>query len=142
MLKMERELHSTYSFLKDLHHFIETGKVSDFHLSFIQNWTGKKVHGRHCKADEQARALAVLYSNRLGQKTYSELAPILGLPGLRQIQKLKAKLVSHGHYMPGINNWEIEKASKHAKVPLQIGMDGTRVIRAIELYLNQYHVGE
>ena len=147
--KLEKELHSswhnnlsTYPFLKDLHNIIESGKLSDFDLSFIHNWTDKKVHGRHCKADEQARAMAVLYSNRLGQKTYSELAPILGLPGMRQTQKLKSKLVSHEHYMPGINDWAIEKVSKRAKVPLQNGMDGTRVIRAIELYLDQYLVGE
>lgn len=125
MLKLEKELHSSwhnnlgsYPFLKDLHLLIESGKISDFDLSFIRNWTGKKVHGRYCKADEQARAMAVLYSNRLGQKTYSELAPILGLPGIRETQKLKSKLVSHEHYMPGINDWAIEKASKRVKVPL------------------------
>ena len=44
--------------------------------------------------------------------------------------------------MPGINDWAIEKASARAKLPLQNGMDGTRVIRAIELYLGQYLVGE
>ena len=86
--------------------------------------------------------MAVLYSNRLGQKTYGELAPVLGLPGIRETQRLKSKLVSHEHYMPGINDWAIEKASKRVKVPLQNGMDGTRVIRAIELYLDRYLVGE
>ena len=44
--------------------------------------------------------------------------------------------------MPGINDWAIEKASKRVKVPLQNGMDGTRVICAIELYLDRYLVGE
>ena len=46
------------------------------------------------------------------------------------------------HYMPGINTWAIEKAGKREKVPLQNGMDGTRVVRAIELYLDEYLVGE
>ena len=44
--------------------------------------------------------------------------------------------------MPGINEWAIEKAGKREKVPLQNGMDGTRVVRAIELYLDKYLVGE
>ena len=35
--------------------------------------------------------------------------------------------------MPGLNDWAIEKASKCRKVPLQNGMDGTRIVRAIEL---------
>ena len=41
-----------------------------------------------------------------------------------------------------INDWAIEKVSKHAKVPLQNGMDGTRMIHVIELYLDKYLVGE
>ena len=85
--------------------------------------------------------MAVLYCNRLGQKTYSELALILGLPGLRQAQRIKSKLVSD-HYMPGVNEWAIEKAGKCEKVLLQNGMDGTRVVRAIEFYLVKYLVGE
>ena len=44
--------------------------------------------------------------------------------------------------MLGINDWAIEKASKHAKVPLQNVMDGTRMIYVIELYLDKYLVGE
>ena len=149
MSKMEMLLHDSwhknstnYPFLKELHLIIENGKISNFDLSFLNNWVSKKVHGRHCKADEQARSMAVLYSNRLGQKTYSELAPILGLPSIRQAQKLKSKLIDGEHYMPGLNDWIIEKASKRVKVPLQNGMDGTRVIRAIELYLDKYLVGE
>lgn len=51
----------------------------------------------------------------------SELALILGLPGIRQTQKLTSKLVDCEHYMPGLNDWAIEKASRHAKVPLQNG---------------------
>lgn len=44
--------------------------------------------------------------------------------------------------MPGVNEWAIEKAGKCEKVLLQNGMDGTRVVRAIEFYLVKYLVGE
>ena len=86
------------------------------------------------QADAQAHALAVLYSNRLGEKTYSELAPILALPGVRQAQRLKQKECEVEHYMPGINQWAIRKAASREFRPLQNGMDGTHVIRIIELY--------
>ena len=76
MSRIERILHdswhknsTSHSFLKELHLLIESGKLSEFDLSFLCNWTSKKMHGRHCKADEQARAMDVLYSNKLGQKT-------------------------------------------------------------------------
>ena len=36
--------------------------------------------------------------------------------------------------MPGINQCAIRKAASRGFHPLQNGMDGTRVIRAIELY--------
>ena len=29
--------------------------------------------GRYCKADKQARAMAILYCNKLGKKIYGEL---------------------------------------------------------------------
>ena len=103
-------------------------------MSFIQNWVQKKAHGRYCRADEQARALAVLYSNRLGEKTYSKLAPILALPGVRQAQRLKQKEYEVEHYMPRINQWAVRKAASLEFRPFQNGMDGTRVIHAIELY--------
>ena len=103
-------------------------------MSFIQNWVQKKAHGQYCRADAQACALAVLYSNRLGAKTYSELAPIVALPGVRPAQRLKQKQCEVEHYMPGINQWAIRKAASHEFRPLQNGMDGTRVICAIELY--------
>lgn len=83
---------STTPFLKTLQTLIEEHKLSTFDMSFIQNWVQKKAHGRYCRADTQARALAVLYSNRLGEKTYSELAPILALPGVREAQRLNVKL--------------------------------------------------
>ena len=36
--------------------------------------------------------------------------------------------------MPGINQWAIRKAASREFCPLQNGMDGTRVIHAMELY--------
>lgn len=44
------------------------------------NWIGIKVKGRHYRADELARSLAMLYSNKLGEKTYRTTAPLLVLP--------------------------------------------------------------
>ncbi len=45
--------------------------------------------------------------------------------------------------MPGLNNWVFEKVSLRPEIrPLQNGMDGTRIIRVIELYHKQYLVGE
>ena len=94
---------SAAPFLKTLHALIEENKLSSFDMSFIQNWVQKKAHGQYCRADVQARALAVLYSNRLGEKTYSKLASILALPGVRQAQRLKQKECEVKHYMPGVN---------------------------------------
>ena len=39
---------------------LEEQKLSDFDLSFLENWLGKKEKGRFFKADEQARSLAIL----------------------------------------------------------------------------------
>ena len=86
--------------------------------------------------------MAALHSNRLGKESCSKLAPVLYLPGLKQTQKLKSKMVSHEHDIPGINDWAIEKASARTNLLLQNGMDVTKVIRAIELYLGQYLVGD
>jgi len=77
----------------------------------LNNWVQKKAKGRIWRADEQARSLAILYSNKLGQKTYKELAPLLGLPSVRQTQKIRSKSSHEEHYMPGINSWAIQKAS-------------------------------
>ena len=44
--------------------------------------------------------------------------------------------------MPGINGWAIRKAARRENMPLQNSMDGTRVIRAIELYRDYYLVGQ
>jgi len=90
----------------------------------------------------QARALAVLYCNKLGERNYNELSPLLGLPCLRQVQKIKRKLLDEEIYMPGINEWVLQKISQRDKRPIQNSMDGTRIIRTIELYDNKYLVGE
>lgn len=129
-------------FLKSLHSLIADNKLSDFDISCITNWVGKKAKGQHYRADSQAYSLAVLYCNRLGQKTYNELSLILGLPYLRQVQKIKRKLLEDHMFMPGINEWALEKIAQREKRPLQNSMDGTCVICAVELYANTYLVGE
>ena len=111
-----------------------------FDMSFLKNWMGKKVKGRHYRADEQARSLAILYSNKLGEKLYTTTAPLLGLPCARQARKIRSK--DSTHYLPGLNDWALEKISKRQHLrPLQNGMDGTRIIRTIELYLDKFLVG-
>ena len=123
----------------------EEGKVSTFDLNFIKNWVGKKVKGRYYHADEQARNLAILFSNKLGEKMYTTTAPLLGLPSERQARRLRMKETKAHHYLPGLNRWAFEKAQQNASnacKPLQIGMDGTRVIRTVELYLDQFLVGK
>lgn len=136
------EHQSAYPFLVELQKMIVDKQLSEFDASLLRNWVQKKVNGRIWRADEQARSLAILYSNKLGQKTYKELAPLLGLPSVRQAQKIRSKSSNEEHYMPGINSWAIQKASGRRKVPLQNSMDGTRVIRAVELYRDRYLVGE
>ena len=42
-------------------------KLSEFDLSFVDNWLAKKVNGRYFHVGEQARNVAVLLSNRLGE---------------------------------------------------------------------------
>ena len=147
--KMEKLLHNSwhenlthYPFLQTLHTLLVESKLKDFDFSFLKNWINKKAKGMNYKADEQARSLAILYSNKLGEKAYSELAPILGLPGVRQAQNIRKKEMADDYYLPGINDWCIKKASERPCKPLQNGMDGTRVVRAIELYLDKYLIGE
>ena len=67
-------------FVHTLVTLLEEQKLSEFDMSFLQNWLGKKSKGRYFKADEQARNLAILYSNKLGEKMYTTTAPLLGLP--------------------------------------------------------------
>ena len=146
---VERMLHSKWNesqsafpFLVQLQNMIINKELSEFDASFLSNWVQKKAKGRTWRADEQARSLAVLYSNKLGQKIYKELAPLLGLPSVRQAQKIRSKSLNEQNYMPGINSWALKKASERKRVPLQNSMDGTRIILAVELYRNEYLVGE
>ena len=135
--------HTTaWPFLKTLLHLLENNKLTDFDLSFISTWLGKKEKGRFYRADEQAKKLAILFSNKLGEKMYSTTAPLLGLPSARQAKKICAKELSKQHYLPGINKWPLQRlAERPVSKPLQSGMDGTRIIRTLELYLQQYIVG-
>lgn len=134
---------SAKPFVEMLITLFEDKKLSSFDLSFLSNWLGKKAKGRYYRADEQARNLTILYSNKLGEKLYTSTAPLLGLPCIRQAQKIKSKDIGKTYYMPGLNNWVFEKVSLRLEIrPLQNGMDGTRVIRVVELYHEQYLVGE
>ena len=117
--------------------------MGDFDISFITKWVGKKPKGQYYIADLQAYSLAVLYFNGLGQKTYNELSPILGLTYLRQVQRIKRKLLEERMFMPGINiRLGTGKVAQREKRSLQNSMDGSCVIRAVELYANTYLVGE
>ena len=45
-------------------------------------------------------------------------------------------------YMPGINKWPLQRlANREVIRPLQSGIDGTRVVRTLDLYCNKYLVG-
>ena len=84
-------LHSSWHNHKSIRPFIETlitlmedNKLTDFDTNFIKNWIGKKAKGKFFRADEQARNLVILYSNKLGERMYTTTAPIMGLPCARQ----------------------------------------------------------
>jgi len=66
-------------FVKTFLSLIESNKLSEFDLNFISTWLGKKDKGKFYKADEQARRLVILFSNKLGEKMYSTTAPLLGI---------------------------------------------------------------
>ena len=106
-------------------------------MSFLNNWVGKKMHGKHYHADDQARNLTILSSNKLGEKLYTTTAPILGLPLARQAQRIRACDQSGFAYMPGLNDWAFQMVAKRELRPLQNSIDGTRVVRIIELYNNK-----
>ena len=92
------------------------------------------MHGRNYHADDQARNLAILLSNKLGEKLYTTTAPILGLPLARQAQRICASDKSGFSYMPGLNDWAFQTIAKRELRPIQNSMDGTRVVRIIILY--------
>ena len=133
---------SSRPFIETLLRLLEEGKLSDFDMSFLQNWLHKKDKGRVARADEQARNLAVLFSNRLGEKMYTTTAPMLGLPSARQARRIRAKESAQRSYLPGLNGWALDLACSREVRPLQNGMDGTRVVRVIELYQEKYLVGK
>lgn len=134
---------SAKPFVKTLITLLEDNKLSEFDFNFLSNWIGKKEKGCHFKADDQARNLAILYSNKLGEKMYTTTAPLLGLPSVRQARKIRSADIGDKFYLPGLNSWAFQTVSTRAELrPLQNGMDGTRVIRAIELYQDKYLVGK
>lgn len=133
---------TTKSFVTMLLSLLQNQKLSAFDFSFLKNWLGKKLHGQYYHADEQARSLAILLSNRLGEKMYSTIAPIIGLPLARQAQRIRAKDQFPHTYMPGINDWALQVAASRELRPLQMSMDGTRIVRTIELYLDTYLLGK
>ena len=71
-------------FIEQLLELLEANKLSEFDLGFLNNWLGKKVKGRYHHASDQARNLAILLSNHLGEKMYTTIAPLMGLPLSRQ----------------------------------------------------------
>ena len=121
---------------------MEEGKLSEFDCSFLENWLQKKLKGRYARADEQARKLAILYSNKLGEKIYTTTAPLLGLPKIRQTRRIRSEDSSDHYYIPGINVWALQLVASREHRPLQNGMDGTRVVRIIDLYRDKYLVGK
>ena len=133
---------SSRPFIETLLHLLDEGKLSDFDMSFLQNWLHEKDKGRVAHADEQARNLAVLYSNHLGEKMYTTTAPMLGLPSARQARRIRAKESAERFYLPGLNGWAMDIACSREVKPLQNGMDGTRIICIIELYQVKYLVGK
>ena len=117
-------------------------KLSQFDISLSSNWVGKKMRGKNYHADDQARNLAILLSNELGEKLCTTTAPILGIPLARQAQRIRVSDdKSCFPYMPGLNDWTFQIIAKRELRPIQNSMDGTRVVRIIELY-NKYLVGE
>ena len=142
---LHEKWHKTASitpFAQSFLELLDSGKLSAFDLNFMENWVQKKGKGRYAKANEQARSLAILYSNVLGEKLYTTTAPILGLPSARQARRIRAKDLEGAVYLPGLNQWAFDIAAKRECRPLQNGMDGTRITRVIELYQDQYLVGK
>ena len=128
-------------FIEQLLQLFQSNALSEFDIDFLKNWVDKKLGGRYYHANEQARSLAILLSNRFGEKMYSTISPMLGLPAARQAQRLRAKDLGSATYLPGLNDWAFSIAAKHQR-PYHNSMDGTRVVRTVELYRDQYLVGE
>ena len=73
---------------------------------------------------------------------YTTTAPMLGLPSARQARRICAKESAKRFYLPGVNGWAMDLACSREVKPLQNGMDGTRIIRVIELYREKYLLGK
>ena len=71
---------------------------------------------------------------------YTITAPIMGLPCACQAKRIRAKERDSTHYLPGLA-FEIKNINVERK-PLQNGMDGTRVVRIIELYHGKHLMGK
>ena len=72
---------------------------------------------------------------------YTTIAPVMGLPLSRQAQRLRADEGHQFTHMPGLNEWVFQVASKNIR-PFHNSMDETRIVWIIELYQNEYLVGE
>ena len=59
---------------------------------------------------------------------------MMGLPLARQAQRLRAKECHPFTYMPGLNDWTFRIAARETR-PYHNSMDGTRVVRTVELLL-------
>ena len=136
-----REHETARPFVEQLLRLFADNTLSEFDLNFLENWLGKKVGGKYWHATEQARMLSILLSNRLGEKMYSTIAPMMELPAARQAKRLREKDLYGSTYMPSLNDWAFSKGAEHC-TPYQNSMDGTRVVRAIELYDDKYLVGD
>jgi len=53
--------------------------ISQFDLNSLNNLLGKKDNGKFFHACDQAKNLAILLSNRSGEKMHTTIAPIMGL---------------------------------------------------------------
>ena len=66
---------------------------------------------------------------------------MMGLPLARQAQRLQAKEHHTFTYVPSLNDWAFQIAARQHH-PFHNSMDGTRVVRTIELYEDKYLIGE
>ena len=65
-------------FIQTLISLFEDNQLSKFDSAFLNNWVMKEAKGKYNNADDQARNLSVLFSNKLGEKMYTTIAPIFG----------------------------------------------------------------